>query len=164
MIPLLSGHVTQFCHPAPFHGYPSKAGTSASLCSLNSYQGNAEGGICRSAGSPGNSPLLGTKSIMALSISDFIKYFWRVQPPYPDPLLLQSCVKVISYQHTFYLSGPDSSGPSLILWDKQSTHGAHFRLSVFSHQPILLFFPCSQARKSPAENTNNFFTCPKLPS
>lgn len=104
MIPLLTGDVRKFCHPPHFHGYLPKAGTSASFLfpKLLTHEMQKK----EYAGLWG---LLVTPLSLALNSSWLCPSLTSAStsggqnPPYPDPLFLQSCLKVIGYQHTFYL-------------------------------------------------------------
>lgn len=104
MIPHLTGDVTKFCQPPHFHGYPPKAGTSASLLlpKLLTHEMQKKEFV-------GLQHLLVTPLSLALNASWLCPSLTLAStsggqnPPYPDPLFLQSCLKVTGYRHTFYL-------------------------------------------------------------
>lgn len=104
MTPLLTRLVTKFCHLPHFHGYLSKAGISASLLFLKLQTQQMQ-----------NKEYVGLQGFPVTSLSLALNPSWLCpsltlvstsggqKPPYPDPLFFQSCLKVISYQHSFYL-------------------------------------------------------------
>lgn len=104
MIPHLTGDVTKFCQPPHFHGYPPKAGTSASLLLPKLLTHEMQ-----------NKEFVGLRRLLVTPLSLALNASWLCpsltlastsggqNPPYPDPLFLQSCLKVTGYRHTFYL-------------------------------------------------------------